>query len=706
MKLKTYFFASVIFSGLTGNCALAEYSSGEVGVNRYYRPNASDDCSRLKPDEVDHACDDGALEGARLAERWGTANGFKEGYLRGFARGMNQMALANQQDAAQMKFGAGQLSQVSRFGQYMQSARDMGGTQGTADGNSAGRSEASGRFWGAVGKGQLPSQQLAVPQTHYSGVDNGYRAYGPAIVKTPQQLLQQDMYSLDRLDPYNSWDNVYADRDSNMHIWQYWSADGSYSYDSSRWVYGSRDYEDWSMWQRRGDRNGAYARYREPLKVPDGKDDKGNPKFKSVNLQEVFEHSFKKAYRDYIAYYFSQGAYQGYEHGLNYGNIVGTQLGQKLAQQSGMIQEFDRQFKAESASAYPESYANAYRKSFDATYADYATHPQLSASVDAVLGQSDDGILSPGEPIALSFTLKNAGGVAPDNVTVTLDGNLVQISEEKLPVIGRLAARRYKTHILGVIAPSLPTRANASIDLIVNGMRVSHTESVFNQIGLVGAQSQIDILRGAGTVAISLANLSTVRSAGLVTVNLTIGNVTATGSAGSLAGHEGKTVTLNIAGLDPLTLITSGVTGNFQLMMNDRLQESGSLIVRSDNVGADLVRYFDQLATGHGTIGSAASLDARIGEVAAKLMEINHREVTRDFDGNPWADNPPASILASVVAAYKAAPQTPASAAYYDALGQKFWDDRTNLGRFIFKSAARNAYEELTRLLLLSKPKR
>jgi hypothetical protein len=51
-------------------------------------------------------------------------------------------------------------------------------------------------------------------------------------------------------------------------------------------------------------------------------------------------------------------------------------------------------------------------------------------------------------------------------------------------------------------------------------------------------------------------------------------------------------------------------------------------------------------------------------------------------------------------------PQTPASAAYYDALGQRFWDDRVNLGRFIFKSSARNAYEELTKTLLLSKPKR
>ncbi|MEI7455576.1 MAG: hypothetical protein WCK93_02530 [Nitrosomonadales bacterium] len=705
MQMKTYFLASVILTSLAGNSVLADYSSSEVGVSRYYRPNASDECSKLKPDEVDHACDAGVVEGTRLAEHWGTANGFKEGYLKGYARGLNQTALAHQQDASQIQAGAGQVNQASRFSQYMQSARDMGATQGTSDGNTAGASEASARFWGAVGKGQLPSQQVAIHQTHYLGVDNGYRTHGPAIVKTSQQILQQDMTSLDRLDPYSSWDNVYAERDGNMHIWQYWAVDGSYNYDSSRWTYGSRESEDWNMWQRRGDRSGVYARYRDPLKVADGKDDKGNPKFKSINLQDAFERGFKKAYRDYIAYYFSQGAYQGYEHGLNYGNIVGTQLGQKIAQQSGMIQEFDRQFKAESVAAYSGAYANTYRQSFETTYADYATHPKLSARVDSVIGKSDDGILSPGEPVSLIFTLTNTGGVAPDNVTVTLDGNLVQLVEEKLPVIGRLAARQYKTRILGTIDPALLTRASASIDLMVNGVRTSHTENVFNQIGLNGVQNQIDILRGAGSVAITLANLSTVHSAGLVTVNLDIGSVAAKGNAGSLAGHEGKTVTLNIAGLDPLTLITSGLTGNIQLMMNNHLQESGSLVVKSDNTAADLVRYFDQLATGNGFIGSAASLDARIGEVAAKIMEINHGEVSRDFEGNPWADTPPGSILANVVATYKATPQTPASAAYYDALGQRFWEDRTNLGRFIFKSSARNAYEELTKTLLLSKPK-
>ena len=705
MQMKTYFLASVMLTSLTGNSALAEYSSSEVGVSRHYRPNVSDDCSKLKPDEVDHACDAGVLEGARLAERWGTANGFKEGYLRGFARGLNQMALANQSNAAQIQAGAGQVTQVSRFSQYMQSARDMGSTQGSSDGHSAGASEVSGRFWGAVGKGQLPSRQFAIPQTHYLGVNNGYRDRGPAIVKSPQQILQQDLMNLDRIDPYSSWDNVYAERDSNMHIWQYWSADGAYNYDSSRWMYGNRESEDWNMWQRRGDRSGVYARYRDPLKVADGKDDKGNPKFKTVNLQAVFERGFKKAYHDYIAYFFSQGAYQGYEHGLNYGNIVGTQLGQKIAQQTGMIQEFDRQFKAESITTYPESYANAYRQSFESTYTEYATNPKLSVRIDRVIGHSDDGILSPGEPVSLLFTLTNIGGVAPDNVTVTLEGNVVQVVEEKLPVIARLAARQYNTRILGVIDPALLTRARAHIDLMVNGVRTSHSESVYNQIGLNGVQHQIDILRGEGTIDISLANLSTVKSAGAVTVNLAIGNVSVTGSAASLAGHEAKTVTLNIAGLDPLTLITTGLTGNFQLMMNNQLQESGRLVVKSENTAANLVRYFDQLATGRGVIGSAASLDARIGEVAAMIMAINHKEVTSDFDGNPWKTIPPSSILDSVVALYKAAPQTPASAAYYDALGQKFWDDRINLGRFIFKSEARSAYEELTKTLLLSKPK-
>jgi hypothetical protein len=705
MQMKTYFLASVMLTSLTGNSVLAEYSSNEVGVSRHYRSNASDDCSKLKPDEVDHACDAGVLEGARLAERWGTANGFKEGYLRGFARGMNQMALASQSNAAQIQSGTSQVNQVSRFSQYMQSARDMGSTQGSSDGHSAGASEVSGRFWGAVGSGKLPSQQVAIPQTHYLGVDNGYRAHGPAIVKTSQQILQQDLMNLDRIDPYSSWDNVYADRDSNMHIWQYWSADGVYNYDSSRWMYGSRESEDWNMWQRRGDRSGVYARYRDPLKVADGKDDKGNPKFRNVNLQEVFERGFKKAYRDNIAYFFSQGAYQGYEHGLNYGNIVGTQLGQKIAQQTGMIQEFDRQFKAESVAAYPVAYANAYQQSFVANYAEYANNPKLAVRVDSVIGHSDDGILSPGEPVSLLFTLTNIGGVAPDNVTVTLDGNVVQAVEEKLPVIGRLAARQYKTRSLGVIDPALLTRTSARIDLMVNGVRTSHSENVFNQIGLNSVQNQIDILRGEGTIAINLANLSTVKSAGLVTVNLAIGNVAATGSADSLVGHEAKTVTLNIAGLDPLTLITTGLTGNFQLMMNNHLQEAGSLVVKSGNTSADLVRYFDQLATGRGAIGSAASLDARIGEVATMIMAINHKEVTSDFDGNPWKMIPPSSMLDSVVALYKAAPQTPASAAYYDALGQKFWDDRTNLGRFIFKSEARSAYEELTKTLLLSKPK-
>ena len=706
MQMKKHLLAALILSVLASNSVLAEYGSGEVGVSRYYRPNASDNCSRLKSEEADHACDEGVLEGMHMAERWGGANGFKEGYLRGFARGMNQQALANQSNAAQIPVGAAQVDQVNGFGRYMQSARDLGTQAGRVDGGAAGSAEVAGRFSAAVGSGKLPGRQVAVPQTHYSGVDNGYQAHGPAVVKTPQQLLQQDLSNLDRIDPYNSWDNVYADRDSNIHSWQYWSADGIYTYDSSRWVYGGREYEDWSLWQRRGDRNNAYVRYREPHKVPDGKDDKGNPKFKNVNLQEVFERGFKKAYRDYIAYYFSQGAYQGYEHGLNYGNIVGRQLGEKIAQQTGMIQAFDRQFKAESVAAYPESYASAYRQSFESTYTEYATNPKLSARVDSVIGKSNDGILSPGEPIALTFTLTNYGGVPPDNVTVTLDGNLVQSVEEKLPVIGRLAVRQYKTRILGVIDPALPSRASARIDLMVNGVRTSHTENVFNQIGFNGIQNQIDILRGAGSVAITLANLSTVHSAGLVTVNLDIGSVAATGNAGSLAGHEGKTVTLNIAGLDPLTLITSGLTGNIQLMMKNHLQEASSLVVKSDNAAADLVRYFDQLVTGKGVIGSATSLDARIGEVAAKIMEINHREVARDFEGNPWADTPPASILANVVASYKAVPQTPASAAYYDAIGQRFWDDRVNLGRFIFKSSARNAYEELTKALLLSKPKR
>lgn len=655
------------------------------------------------------ACEFGRDEAERMAQRFGGGNGRVQGYLRGFAWGLNKMTKATQNDGTEMENGR---RAVDGLGQYMESGLARGRQAGHTAGSSQGSQEAISRFVNAVNSNREPSPQFTVPATHYQGEDGAYVKYvGP--VPTPGQIVKKDI-NVGQLRVYDSWDAVYLGEKTPLNVWDLWFDNGTYVFEKARWFDGALAMKTW--FQRPIDTRPKYDNLNNPpLMEPappapapaPGQPPAPAPAPVQVDLQGVFQDAFRKSYAWYVNYYFSSEFQKNLEDGQLAGEQIGIQVGKRVAHYRGLELAFNQKFKESSASTYRDSFTAAYTNSFNASFQDYAQNPKLSIVFDGILGNDNDGILQPGEAITARFTVKNVGGVGSP-LSVSVGGTVVDGSTQTFN-IPRLRSQQFLAERIAKVDPRLRSREVARVVLDVNGFKAEQSELVNRMIELTGATGRVNVSAGAGEVQINATNIATVRTPSLVTATLSInGTALSTEQVGFIEKGQTATVSLPVSGLDPLWMIQNRMLARVVVKMGEITMDETNVDLTVGNSQHETLLYFDALANGRGFVPRQYTADEVLAKIRKQFAVWNEAEVNnrrKMIGDNPFKHDPNAQTIeqattmaGKVAVMYRTNVQTEASKRVYDVLAAEFWAHRKGFNRFIgIKSARQLAYQRLVR---------
>ncbi len=691
------------------NAQSGRYNGPAIDFERVQQePPLYGECSRLskKTGREVLACTFGADEARRMAMKYGGGYGQIHGFLRGFSWGLYSMANVAANDASAMNQGA---LAVNGMDYYLNSALQLGQQQGVAQGRIAGSDLAVERFISAVDTGKFPSSQFGMPQFSYAGEDNGYERFVDKNgAKSPRQILREEFGHMNSyMRAYDNLDTVFIGDVPRISIWDAWHDDGIYGFETQPWL----DAETvLKVWLERS----IYAKPRfdalntppltEPVLDREGKrviEDRA-PKTRPVDLQQIFKSAFINAYKHYVRYYFSRELYRALDEGQLQGGFVGIELGRRLAYQKGMIGAFNARFNESSRHAFQSAFENASRSSFMATFEDYANNAKLDIDFTDVIGLDDDGILQPGEAIAVSFKVRNSGGRAT-SVRASLGGDVIEPQLLPLPNMPALTTKVYRTPAIAVVNPQLRTGVNANLILKVNGKDIPHAEKVMTPIQIASHRTMVETTIGAARAFVAVQNISTLRSTGDAKVDLVLPDRTLSRALGAFEAGQIKEAEMSLSGLDPFELI-KGIDAGIQVTMNDRLMSDGKLKFIPADVKLELAAYFDQLTKGKGIVPASLPLEDRLTEVKKMIADKNFADVADDMKGNPWKDNKLSTMLGLLVHNLESIDQTSAAKKVYAQLGQDLWEHRKKLGKVLFfRSGKRKEYESLCQVLMQRK---
>jgi flagellar biosynthesis/type III secretory pathway protein FliH len=685
------------------------YNGPKVDVERMHdEPAPYNECSRLhqKNSRDEFACNFGADEGRRMAMKYGGGYGHMHGFLRGFSWGLFSTAHKIENDPRVIAEGA---RSVNGMGSHMNSGIQLGQQQGQAQGSAAGSNLAIERFNSAVDTGKFPSSQFNMPQISYAGEDNGYvRFVEKNGAKSPSQILQE---MSDRLNShvraYDSLDPVFVGDVPRLLVGDVWRDDGNYHFEKRQWLDADSALKLWL--DRPIDTKPKYYELKKPRMAEPRSDENKNKtgqlaetenlRSRAVDLQQIFRSAFLDSYRHYALYFFSREFDRALDDGQMQGELAGIELGQRLAFQKGMIAAFDEQFKESSRNAFRFAYEDAFVNSFNAAFEDYANNPKLEIDFNSVIGAEDDGIIQPGEAVAVSFRVKNSGGRAAP-VRVSLGGDIVEPRSVALEDMPPLATRNFNTSAIAVVNPQLRTGVDAKLILNVNGREVPRAERIMTPIQIAKYRRQVDAMQGLAQAFIAVQNITTRRSAGAINVELVLPGKSITQELGSMEAGQIKEAELSIAGLDPLPLI-KGIDAGIQVAMGNRFMSDGKIKLLPEDPKLALAGYFDQIIKGQGLVPANIALGDRITEVKKVILEKNLADVSDEIDGNPWKDNKLSTMLGLLVNNLKSIDQTSSTKKAYSQLGQDLWEHRKKLGKILFiKSGRRKEYESLCKELM------
>ncbi len=638
--------------------------------------------------------------------RYGGGYGRMHGFLRGFSWGLYSMANASANDRVAINQG---VLAVNGMEDYMRFALQLGQQQGNAEGSVAGSRMAEGRFISAVDTGNFPSSHITIPPTSYAGEDNGYQRFvDKSGTRSPRQILREELSPMNSyMRAYDNLDHVFIGNVPRLSLWDAWHDDGIYRFETRPWLDADSALKVWL--ERPVDTKRRFQELNkppltEPVLDRKGKPivENGTPKVRVIDLQQVFKSAFVNAYKYYVHYYFSHELYRAMDEGQVHGELVGIELGRKLAFQRGMMEAFNAKFKESSKDAFRSAYENAFRSSFMATFDDYANNAKLEIDFTDVIGLEDDGIIQPGEAIAVSFKVRNSGGRAT-SVRASLDGDVMESQWLALGDMPSLATRIFSTPAIAAIHPHLHTGVKANLVLKVNEKEVPRAVKIMTPIQIASHKNVVETKVGEARAFIAVHNISTLRSSGDVKVELILPGKTLARALGTFEAGQIKETDMYLSGLDPLELI-KGIDARIQITMKDRFMSDGKLKFIPVDVKLELAAYFDQLIKGQGLVPAPFRSEDRIREVKKMIADQNLADVSDDIKGNPWKENRLSTMLGLLVHNLKSIDQTSASRKIYARLGQDLWEHRKKLGKFLFfKSGKRKEFESLCKELMQRK---
>ncbi len=686
------FAQSVTYSGY--------YNGPRVDVNFIQTPPAQYQECREKyinsTARIYSACSFGVDEARRMAERFGGGKGRIEGYLRGFSWGLYSSVQSNRSNADAMSLGAALnadlLGRIDR-------ASQEGSSRGKNAGETRGASEARKRFTSALDSGMSPIEEIgAIPPSAFS---SRYSDPYSSLIGKPQSLedmLKQPVEDLSQIRVYDSYDSVFLGDVPRFNLFDYYFSDGTYRFEMARWVEPQAAIQQWL--NRPIDTKPQYeALGTDTVQVTVQNPKPGEPatRTETIQLKEIFRKSFVNAYGWYVNYYFSQNFYTQLDLGQRVGESIGKQVGLRYARESGQVKSFNEKFQRDERAAYEAVFTNAYRNGFLNTFRDYASNPKPEVDGFDIIGELDDGILQPGERIAVAFRIKNYGKIATSG-SAYLEGVQNPLSSKEIQ-IPALSSTLVRTDYIGTISTSVQNSANLNIGLTVSGkgfgaFTVLQNARVMRQVTPLAIEIKTLAPTGQAIVSYSVKNHSRLNSSASVRVVLrdSLGR-TLEENLGLIGGNQTATAQFQLDGYSPLDLIRgSGIIVRGQMFLGDLVVgELGGTVISQDPV-ADLARAFaiqSQDATRSDLVRALQT--ELVDRITGETANIERKGYERQGDS---------TYLQQTLNAYRSRTQNALARESYASLARALWPARKAFTNFIgIKSCNRKFFESAVKEL-------
>ena len=667
-------------------------------------PSAFSFCDKYKNATGKHVLTCGAAveEAMNMATRYAGGHGREEGYLRGYAWGMNQGIRYFQDDANEMQRGEGSVGSLDS---YLSSGISDGQNVGARDGDSLGSSEAKSRFYKAVDTQVMPNPNYQLPPANYNPLQDAYTRYVGRI-PTPEDILKGDRYG--RIGFYDSFDRTYGGRDWHERNGRdMWSRDGVFGLNSNQWVDGNQAFQTWleipnprrQLYSNLNDKfsynkvekNRAPADETTP-RVGDRPGGGGNhqggnpggnqgrptnpgpttpvvtvpiipttpsrpappvvtppvvtpPVVVAVDFQAIFRESFIQAYNVYAPGEYSRNYYTSIDVGQKDGENVGSEVGTEIAQAKGLARAFNRNYAQASFSSYQNSFASKYASGFQSTYDFYKSNPVLSLNFLGIIGADNDGVVQPAEAFGVKFKVTNVGGV-PSDLTYTVSGDV----EDPLTLHDSVNAISSKTIVsanIGDVLSTLEDGSSASYVLDVNGLQEKLWQDIKRPLVISDLKSNFSVLDGTGMYNVTVSNISTVPLNGAISFELRInGNSAKTVMGSPMQPGDKKSYALDFSDLDPLVWVNGTYNVELLLKYNNITFSRKTETLKVNDPQDIIAQYYARLANEKGIIPRGKTYDNRLVEVRNILLRSNVSEVISNVDssGNVYRTDPETTI--------------------------------------------------------------
>ena len=664
-------------------------------------------CDKYRNATAKHVLTCGAAveEARNMAARYAGGHGKEDGYLRGYAWGLNQGIQSFQNSEAEMQRGE---TAVGSLDQYMSNAAVEGQTAGSKDGDSLGVTEARNRFSKAVDTQVMPNQAIQVPAASFNPTQDAYSSFVGRI-PTPDEILRRDRYG--RMGFYDSFDHTYAGSDWHERNGRdMWSHDGVYNGNSGQWVDGDRAFRVWldipnPRRQLYNNLNQDFSynevtNNRAPAAEPvgggnrpggdrpgggGGNNHPGNPTTPTtpvvtapttpvvtapttpvvtapttptppvvaqVDFQAVFKDSFINAYNTFAPGEYSRNYFATIDDGQKVGESTGAEVGSEIARTQGLARAFNRKYAQLSYSSYQNSFASQYSNGFQTTYNYYKNNAVLSLKFMGIVGMENDGVIQPGEAIGVKFKVTNTGGV-PSNLTYSLSGD-IEASSTLNDSINAISSKTITSPSIGDVLSTLEDGSQGSYVLDVNGLKEKLWQDINRPLEINDLKSNFSVLNGNGMYSVTVSNIATVPLNGAINFELRInGNTVKTVVGSPMQPGEKKTYALDFSDLDPLVWVNGTYNVEIVLKYNgvnfSRKTDTLKVLDGMDTIA----QYYARLANEKGFIPRGKTRDDRLAEVRNILLKRNSNEVTTNIEasGNVYRTDPDTTIPGKIARA-------------------------------------------------------
>ncbi len=575
-------------------------------------------------------CAAGAEEARHIAGRLTYNQGRLYGYLNGFARGVHNGYYAWNEDSEEIAKAA---SWMENTGNY-ENARIQGRRESSSIATSAAKTEVRNRIESIMNTNREPNSEIYMPDfSSYKGIMDGYSREGLPS-KSLDKMISTEQQRLGSLPIYSRLDRQDLFHYPEATIWRLFESGSNY-YTSSFW----RSSNDvWGMWLNSSYRRRSHYDTLPPktrVNPSTGQREIVDPNYYRV----LFEQAFKTSYEYHKESEFSRGYYQELDSGYYDGGNIGERVGIQWAQQLGSIRGYNRKYQDVSRNSYQTNYAEFYTFTFRNELNDYLQNPKVTHELEALHGQIEDGILTPGETFSATLKLKNYGGKSL-KAKLTAVGNIESTDVQEIE-IPRFQSYTFETKVLGKIQNNLRPGQAISLGVAVNGIE-QQTGSYVRSYAEVESSSldASTILQGRFVLHLSLINPSTLRSPGEAVAEIKIGSLPSKKvNIGFLNAREKVQTALEFTDLDPWTLMNLTERKiQIKVSMNGQISYQSDSNFNSLMTEKNLASYFHLLANGKTYLPEGVDPATRLAEVSRVIIDIASGEATKSaqYEQNFW----------------------------------------------------------------------